>query len=242
MDKETARKTSQRRDVFAALTAAALALLLALSLNFVRPAFAAPAEAITTADQVKDPSEAAGEDLYHRGFYDAAMTVWKRAVAEKKDAGAAFRLGEEYFDAKVVDRSITDAVKYMMIGAEGGDARAQMDLGTYYDKGWGVPHDSKLAAKWYKAAADNGKPDAQYNVGTMYEEGEGVNQDYKLAYAYYLMAAKNGFPNYPAKAIERLSKKMEPADIKAASKMAAEMLKARPQEHLAPAAEAGSLQ
>ncbi|NIJ39879.1 TPR repeat protein [Parvibaculum indicum] len=241
MHKETSGSARQRQDVLTALTVAAAALLLALSLNFVRPAFAETDELITTADQVKDASEAAGVDLYHRGFYEAAMKVWKRAVEEKQDPGAAFRLGEEYFDAKVVDRSMTDAVKYMMIGAEGGDPRAQMDLGTYYDKGWGVKHDRELAARWYKAAADNGKPDAQYNIGTMYEDGEGVEKNLKLAYAYYLMAAKNGFPNYPAEAIQRLSKEMEPADIKAASKMAATMMKSQPQDPLAPAAAAESM-
>lgn len=241
MRKETSGSTRQRQDVVTALAVAAAALLLALSLNFVRPAFAESKEFVTTADQVKDASEASGEDLYHRGFYEAAMKVWKRAVEEKKDPGAAFRLGEEYFDAKVVDRSMTDAVKYMMIGAEGGDPRAQMDLGTFYDKGWGVKHDPKLAARWYKAAADNGKPDAQYNIGTMYEDGEGVEQDHKLAYAYYLMAAKNGFPNYPAEAIKRLSREMEPADIKAASKMAVKMLKSQPQDPLAPAVAAESM-
>ena len=242
MDKETNRRTSQRRDVFTALTAAVLALLLALSLNFVSPAFAEDAAPVTKADQVKDPSEATGQDLYHRGYYEAAMKVWKRAVEQKKDPGAAFRLGEEYFDAKVVDRDIAKAVKYMTIGAEGGDPRAQMDLGTYYDKGWGVPHDPKLAAKWYKASADNGKPDAQYNIGTMYEEGEGVDKNIKMAYAYYLLAAKNHFPNYPAEAIKRISKDMSPADIKEASKMALEMLKTQPQEPLAPAMEEGSVE
>ena len=240
MNRDTSRTTTQRRDVFTALTAAALALLLAFSLNFVRPAFADSGKPITTADQVKDPSEAAGQDLYHRGFYDAAIKVWRRAVEKKKDAGAAFRLGEEYFDAKVVKRDMKKAVKYMTIGAEGGDPRAQMDLGTYYDKGWGVPHDPKLAAKWYKASADNGKPDAQYNVGTMYEEGEGVEKNMKMAYAYYLLAAKNNFPNYPAEAIKRISKEMSSEEIKEASKMALEMMKTQPQEPLAPAMEVGS--
>ena len=40
MHKETSGSARQRQDVLTALTVAAAALLLALSLNFVRPAFA----------------------------------------------------------------------------------------------------------------------------------------------------------------------------------------------------------
>jgi TPR repeat protein len=168
----------------------------------------------------KAPSEATGQDLYQRGFYPEALAEWKKAVAQEKDPGAAFKLGEEYFDAKVVQRDVPTALKYYEIGAEGGDARAQMDLGSMYDKGWGVPRDTTKAAKWYEAAAKQGMAEAQYNIATMYESGEGVQKDRKKAYMYFLLAVQSGFPQFAAKELENLSSVMSPEDIKQATMMA----------------------
>lgn len=166
------------------------------------------------------PSEASGQDLYRRGFYPEALAEWKKAVKMEHSAGAAFRLGEEYFDAKVVERDVPTAIKYYEIGAKGGDARAQMDLGSMYDKGWGVSRDAAKAAKWYEAAAIQGMAEAEYNVATMYQSGEGVAKDDVKAYMYYLLAVKNGFPQFASKELENLSSKMKPADIKKATVMA----------------------
>jgi TPR repeat protein len=166
------------------------------------------------------PSESTGQDLYKRGFYPEALAEWKKAVEQQKDAGAAFRLGEEYFDAKVVQRDVATALKYYAIGAEGGDARAQMDLGSMYDKGWGVSRDAAKAAKWYEAAARQGMAEAQYNVATMYQAGEGVEKDEKKAYMYFLLAVKSGFPQFAGKELENLSATMKPEDIRQATVMA----------------------
>jgi TPR repeat protein len=166
------------------------------------------------------PSEASGQDFYKRGYYPEALAEWKKAVEKEKDAGAAFRLGEEYFDAKVVQRDVATALKYYGIGAEGGDARAQMDLGSMYDKGWGVTRDAAKAAKWYEAAAKQGMAEAQYNVATMYQSGEGVTKDDKKAYMYFLLAVKSGFPQFAGKELENLSSTMKPEDIRQATVMA----------------------
>lgn len=166
------------------------------------------------------PSEASGQDLYRRGFYPEALAEWKKAVEKENSAGAAFRLGEEYFDAKVVERDVPTAIKYYEIGAKGGDARAQMDLGSMYDKGWGVSRDAAKAAKWYEAAAVQGMAEAEYNVATMYQAGEGVAKDDVKAYMYYLLAVKNGFPQFASKELDGLSSKMEPEDIKKATVLA----------------------
>lgn len=165
------------------------------------------------------PNEASGQDLYQRGFYEQALAEWERAVEEKKDAGAAFQLAEAYFDAAVVERDIAKAVKYYTMGAEWGDARAQEDLGTLFDKGWGVPQDLSKAAKWYEASARQGHPSAQYNIGVMYEDGAGVEVDRVKAYMYYQLAIEGGFPKFATEALENLSAKMEPAEIKEATKM-----------------------
>ena len=62
---------------------------------------------------VEPATEAVGYDLYRRGFYEEAIAVWTIAADENGDAGAAFRLGEEHFDAKVVERDVSLAVKYL---------------------------------------------------------------------------------------------------------------------------------
>jgi len=168
----------------------------------------------------KAPSEASGAEMYQRGYYPEALAEWKKAVEEHEDAGAAFRLGEEYFDAKVVQRDVATALKYYEFGAEHGDARAQMDLGSLYDKGWGVPRNPVEAAKWYEAAAKQGMAEAQYNIGTMYQAGEGVAKDDRKAYMYFLLAVQNGFPQFANKELEKLSGTMSPDDIKQATIMA----------------------
>lgn len=175
---------------------------------------------IAHAATAKVPSEATGDDFYKRGYYPEALAEWKKAADKEHDAGAAFRLGEEYFDAKVVQRDVPTAIKYYEIGATGGDARAQMDLGSMYDKGWGVSRDASKAAKWYEAAAKQGMAEAQYNIATMYQNGEGVGKDDTKAYMYYLLAVKNGFPQFASKELDKLSGEMKPEEIKQATLLA----------------------
>lgn len=203
----------------------AMACALALAALTAHAVIAPDAMAAEMADPTKPdpsikgaPNEASGEDLYQRGFYPEALAEWKRAVEVSKDAGAAFRLGEEHFDAKVVERDVAEALKYYTLGAEWGDMRAQMDLATMFDKGWGVQQDLARAAKWYEASAKQGQPSAQYNTATMYEEGVGVPADNILAYMYYQLAIEGGFPQFAAEAIEKLSGIMKPAEIKEATK------------------------
>lgn len=166
-------------------------------------------------------SEAKGEDLYKRGFYEEALDVWTQAAAVG-DAGAAFRLGEEYLDAKVVERDMRASLRYLKLGAEGGDARAQQDLATFYDNGWLVRRDWKRAAELYKAAADQGIASSQHNIGVMYREGHGVSQDLVKAYKYFLLAVRNGFARFATAELEQILPLMSPAQIKKATRLADE--------------------
>ncbi|PCJ71412.1 MAG: hypothetical protein COA62_02085 [Rhodobiaceae bacterium] len=179
-------------------------------------------------ESVAEPAtEAVGYDLYRRGFYEEAMAVWTVAADENGDVGAAFRLGEEHFDAKVVERDVPLAVKYLRMGAEGGDERAQHDLATMYDNGWGVEADVDEAARWYLAAALQGSAVAQYNIGTMYESGESVEQDIEKAYMYFLLAVEGGFPHFSTNALEKISLEMTAQQIKDATVMARQFVPAQ---------------
>ena len=97
-------------------------------------------------------SEREGLDIYQRGLYLEAIEYWKKAAAAG-DAGSAYRLSEEYFDAKIVKRDLKVAFQYLQQAAKGNDARAITDLASFYDYGTGVAKDRKKAAKLYLRAA-----------------------------------------------------------------------------------------
>ena len=100
-----------------------------------------------------------------------------------------------------------------------GDAEAQFRLGWIYAEGKGVTQDYKEAVKWYRLAAKQGEVVAQYNLGVMYDEGKGVKQDYVRAYMWFNLAASKGYKN-GSKNREKVTKKMTPAQIADAQKMA----------------------
>ena len=118
-------------------------------------------------------SEREGLDIYQRGLYLEAIEYWKKAAAAG-DAGSAYRLSEEYFDAKIVKRDLKLALQYLKQAADGNDARALTDLASMFDYGTGVKEDRKRAAELYLRAARMGMPAAMFNVASMLETGEGI--------------------------------------------------------------------
>lgn len=199
--------------IFKALILTGFAILISLAISVFT--------AVNASDEpgAEGPSEATGYAMYRRGLYEEALVEWEKA-AEAGDAGAAFRLGEEYFDAKIVERDVPKALQYLMMGAEGGDPRAQMDLASMYDNGWGVPKSIDETARWYQAAAVQGDPVAQYNLATMYETGAGVEESKETAYMYYLLAIEGGFVQFATTALDNISREMTADEIKNATLMA----------------------
>ncbi len=110
--------------------------------------------------------------------------------------------------------------------AEKGDARAQSNLGFIYEMGVGVPQDYAEAVKWYRKAANQGYAPAQSNLGSMYEKGQGVPQNNVQAYVWFSLAAadSNHSPasNYAASYRDEIEKRMTPAQIAEAKKLASE--------------------
>jgi uncharacterized protein len=210
----------------AVMTFAALILAAAAFGAMVTQSGAAeePSEMSEASASEAPASEATGHDLYRRGYYEEAIVEWTKAADENGDAGAAFRLGEEYFDAKVVKRDVATALKYLTLGAEGGDERAQQDLATMYDNGWGVTANIDTAAHWYLEAAKRGSAVSQYNIATMYETGTGVEKDMQKAYMYYLLAIEGGFPHFATTELENVSRVMTAQQIKDATIMAREFV------------------
>jgi TPR repeat protein len=93
-----------------------------------------------------------------------------------------------------------------------------------YSIGDGVPQDGKTAVKWYKLAAGQGYANAQNNLGFMYANGKGVPQDYILGHMWWNLAASSGNKD-AVLGRDAVSKRMTPADISTAQKLARECVR-----------------
>ncbi len=166
-----------------------------------------------------------GDQLYKRGHYENAMTWWKDA-AQKGSVNAMYRVGAAYRDGVardkdvIVERDFEEAAKWLLQAAELGDERAHFDLGGLYDDGLGVEKSMEQAARWYLAGAERGQVACQYNIAVMYEDGTGVGKDPVAAYMWYYLAAQQGFVEFGGPALEKLSRTMEPIQVRDAIRMA----------------------
>lgn len=142
-----------------------------------------------------DPNDP-GEKDYKKGLYPEAIDYWT-AQAARGDAHAAYRLGVEYMDGKVVKRDFTKALQYHVQAAKSGNAMSMFDVGSIHEYGYGVPKDIGQAATWYGRSANYGLAQGQYNFGTMLEAGEGVAKDEVEAYKFFILAARGGFTGVP---------------------------------------------
>jgi uncharacterized protein len=117
------------------------------------------------------------------------------------------------------------AVRLFRTLAELGYSGAQFQLGFLYRAGDGVPQDYAEALKWFQMAASRGHASAQSNLGFMYRDGEGVSQDYVQAHMWFNLAAAASSEKYRymiAEYRDDLAKKMTPAQIAEAQKLARE--------------------
>ena len=85
--------------------------------------------------------------------------------------------------------------------------------------------DDKTAVKWYRLSAEQGYADAQTTLGYMYENGKGVLQDYVRAHMWYNIAASSGDSKNASKNRDIVAKRMTPARIEDAQKLARECVR-----------------
>ena len=131
--------------------------------------------------------------------------------------GADYQKG---FDAYEKENYAT-ALKEWTPLAKQGNAVAQYNLGVMYDNGLGVPQDYQTAVRWYTLAAERGIAKAQYNLGLMYDNGQGVPQDYIRAHMWFNISVSTGYEN-AIKGRDIVARKLTPADLSAAQKLARE--------------------
>jgi TPR repeat protein len=109
--------------------------------------------------------------------------------------------------------------------AEKGDAHAQLYLGVLYHQGRGIPQDYAKARKWYEKAAARGYAQAQSNLAALYANGNGVPKNYVRAYMWWSLAAGHSTGNVqkdPANNRDDVARRMTPAEIAEAQKLARE--------------------
>ena len=167
-----------------------------------------------------------GVAAHNRADYGTALRLW-RPLADQGDASAQYNLGLMYAEGQGVPQDYAAAMSWYRKAAEQGNAGAQYNLGYMYNNGLGVPQDYAAAAAWYRKAADQGQARAQTNLGLMYAEGQGVPQDYVQAHMWWnLAAAQNNASGVKNRDI--VAKKMTPAQIAEAQKLAREWKPTQP--------------
>jgi TPR repeat protein len=160
---------------------------------------------------------------FERGEYGSALRSWA-VLANQGDAQGQYFLGHMYAEGLGVPQDYARAAFWFGESASQEYSYGQFSLGYLYEHGWGVPKDHSNALKWYGLAADQGLAMAHNNIGLMYEEGHGVRRDYAQAHMRYSLAISLSNLN-PAIAIQnlnRLMKKMTPAQIAQAKRLARE--------------------
>ncbi len=199
--------------------------ILAAAMLSVSLAGAAMAAADAKSTKAPEENIDEGDRLFKRGHYEKAMSWWKDS-AEKGSANALYRVGAAYRDGVlrdkevIVERNFEEAAKWLTKAAELGDERAHFDLGGLYDDGLGVEKSQEQAARWYLAGAERGQVACQYNIAVMYEDGAGIGKDPVAAYMWYYLAAQQGFIEFGGPALEKLSRSMQPVQVRDAIRMA----------------------
>jgi len=164
-----------------------------------------------------------GWDALKRGDYAIALREWE-PLAKQGIAVAQNNLGTMYYNGEGIPKNDKEAVKWYRLSAEQGHASAQYYLGQLYDEGRGVPQNDKTAVKWWTLAAEQGDAIDQIELGRMYRYGQGVIQDPVYAHMWFNIAASSGI-KIAFESRDILAKRMIPADISAAQKLARECVR-----------------
>ena len=115
-----------------------------------------------------------------------------RQYAEGGDVSAQMELGRRYYRGIGVEKSDSEAAKWIERAAEQGDPNAQFNVGVLYEQGLGVPRDVPRAMEWYKKAAAHGMPLAMHNMAMALHRGEGIVRNLPEVRRLLLEAAELG--------------------------------------------------
>ncbi len=166
-----------------------------------------------------------GVAAYKRGDYKLALQEWT-PLAEQGHANAQYLIGEMYHEGVGVPQDNAAAAMWILRAAEQGHGDAQYLIGQMYHGGLGVPLDYAEAALWYRRAGEQGNPGCQFILGFLYSTGQGVPKDFVQAHFWFSVSAAQG-SDASRKSRERVAKKMTPAQIAEAQRLAREWMEKR---------------
>jgi TPR repeat protein len=143
-----------------------------------------------------------------------------RALADKGDVEAQYKLGTTYDEGLGVSKDYTEAFKWFSLAAEQGHAHSQFRVGDMYVSGDGVAKNDGEAVKWFHKSAEQGLGNAQGTLGIMYAKGQAVPQDYVLAYMWLHLATEGN--QGAAQFRDAVGQRMTAAQVAEAQKLARE--------------------
>lgn len=165
-----------------------------------------------------------------RGWEKSAQ--WMRKAAEQGHAGAQHELGVRYaIGRKGVTENNHLAAKWLRKAAEQGDEDVYLLLAELYVTDEHLAEDYKETVKWLLLASEQGRglahAAAQNNLGVMYAKGTGILNNNVKAHMWYNIAGANG-DELGARNRANIEKKMTPAQIAEAQKLAREWMAQHP--------------
>src|SRR5512146_950160 len=163
----------------------------------------------------------------NRAEYEATAKELRKS-AEEGDASAQNTLGLLYHEGTGVPQDYRQAKQWFEMAAKQEHAGAQVNLGTLYLQGNEAPQSDQMALFWFRLAAGQGDAMAFTKLGLMYAQAQGVPQDFIQAHMWYNLAGANGEWK-AAEARDSLAKRMTPAQIAEAQKLAREWKPKTPQ-------------
>ena len=152
------------------------------------------------------------------------------AAAVLLTAAPPTRASEDPFDKAIHVYGCADyprAFGMIVPLAEGGHALAQYQMGLMLEQGQGTPANLGEAYKWYQKAAEQGIADAYFALGQIYYRGVAVPQNMVQAYADFDVAATLGH-SVSGDWRGMVSNALNPEQLVAAQRLAAELLAKRP--------------
>jgi uncharacterized protein len=174
-----------------------------------------------------DNMPAVDTSMNNRAEYEATAKELRKS-AEEGNASAQNGLGLLYNEGAGVPQDYRQAKQWFEKAAEQGHAEAQVNLGTLYLQGNEAPQSDQMALFWFRRAAEQKDAVAFAKLGLMYAQAQGVPQDFIQAHMWYNLAGANGAWN-TAEARDSLAKRMTPAQIAEAQKLAQEWKPKTPQ-------------
>ncbi len=107
-------------------------------------------------------------------------------------AAHCFLLGSLYYDGKMIEKDLKQAVLLYRQVCDGGYSLGCTWLGYFYEKGQGVSKDLQRAVALYRKSCEKGEGEGCLFLGSIYERGEEVTKNLTKAVALYRRSCDAG--------------------------------------------------